>query len=188
MAPRSLIYCPQAHPPSFFLSLVPVPSASHQDVPVFFELLPLASEYYESQILSTLAALILYISGAVPGRNLTRAQQKDSGRGYSVFQRLVLVQPRFILGDKRHQTAHHEHHKASIMIHFCAVFGCGNRSNRDISKSFYRFPKVKLNQGQVKAKLASDRRKLWIARLNRKDINTDSEHNRVCSDHFIAGK
>ena len=53
-----------------------------KDVPVLFELLPLASGYYDSQILSTLTAVLLNISQADPGRNLTSSQQKDSGRCY----------------------------------------------------------------------------------------------------------
>ena len=72
---------------------------------------------------------------------------------------------------------------------FCAVVGCGNRSNRDKDKSFYRLPAVVTNQGAHTEELSDKRRRSWLAAIRRKDIKTSSyAYVRVCSDHFSSGK
>ena len=75
------------------------------------------------------------------------------------------------------------------MVRFCAVVGCGNRSNRDKDKSFYRLPAVVTNQGAHTEELSDKRRRSWLAAIRRKDIKTSSyAYVRVCSDHFLSGK
>ena len=74
------------------------------------------------------------------------------------------------------------------MVNFCAVFGCSNRSNRETNKSFYRLPKEVKNQGEDGRILSKLRRDKWLSAINRKDLNPESTHIRICSDHFLSGK
>ena len=60
------------------------------------------------------------------------------------------------------------------MVHFCAVPGCLNRSNRDTGLSFFSLPLKK------KALL-----KVWIHKIRRKNLPLNS-NTRVCSNHFIS--
>ena len=77
---------------------------------------------------------------------------------------------------------------AKTMVNFCAAIGCGNRGNRDRSKSFFRLPSVILHQGQRTYELSKKRQEVWLSRLNRSDIKPESyAHTRVCSDHFVTG-
>ena len=74
------------------------------------------------------------------------------------------------------------------MVNIYAAIGCGNRSNRDRSKSFFRLPSVILHQGQRTYELSKRRQEVWLSRLNRSDIKPESyAHTRVCSDHFVTG-
>ena len=57
----------------------------------------------------------------------------------------------------------------------CCAPGCVNRYSKGNGIKFYRFP-VNL-----------DRRRLWIAALNRKDWQP-SEYSWLCSDHFVTGE
>jgi len=69
----------------------------------------------------------------------------------------------------------------------CIVKGCGNRTGLDDGKkiSFYRFPAASVScDGRVQ-QLTSQRRALWLQRINRADVYSGA---RVCSDHFIAGQ
>ena len=76
------------------------------------------------------------------------------------------------------------------MVNFCAVFGCGNRSNREIDKSFFRLPSVKKNVNKDKKILQEQRRNLWLQRLHRADLSLKTPEKfgnvRVCSDYFIS--
>ena len=75
------------------------------------------------------------------------------------------------------------------MMNFCAVVGCGNRSNREKEKSFYRLPAVITAQGKETEQLSDKRRQSWLAAIRRKDIKVSSyAYIRVCSDHFVCGK
>ena len=75
-----------------------------------------------------------------------------------------------------------------MMVNFFAVVGCGNRGNRERSKSFFQLPSVVLHQGQQTYELSKKRQEVWLSRLNRSDIKPDSyAHTRVCSDHFVTG-
>ena len=60
------------------------------------------------------------------------------------------------------------------MVKFCAVVGCGNRSNRDKDKSFYRLPAVVTNQGAHTEELSDKRRRSWLAAIRRK-YNKDKQ-------------
>ena len=72
------------------------------------------------------------------------------------------------------------------MVNVCSVVGCHNRSNRD-GKSYFTIPGVLSNQGDRTKTLSSDRRSLWLARLNRANFEP-SKHTKICSDHFLSGK
>ncbi|KAL5011770.1 hypothetical protein ScPMuIL_010321 [Solemya velum] len=50
--------------------------------------------------------------------------------------------------------------------------------------------KVIYSQGTETEKLSSERRNLWLARINREGFDPDptKRHYKVCSDHFITGK
>ena len=60
------------------------------------------------------------------------------------------------------------------MVHFCAVPGCSNRSNRDTKLSYFGLPLKK------KALL-----KVWIHKIGRKNLPLNF-NTRVCSDHFVS--
>ncbi len=70
----------------------------------------------------------------------------------------------------------------------CAMIGCGNRSQRDKAKSYYRLPSVISLQGSKTYDLSKKRQEEWLARIKRQDLKKDQFGNiRVCSDHFISG-
>ncbi len=70
----------------------------------------------------------------------------------------------------------------------CAMVGCGNRSQRDKEKSYYRLPSVISTQGSKTFDLSKKRQAEWLAKIKREDIKKDQYGNvRVCSDHFISG-
>ena len=73
------------------------------------------------------------------------------------------------------------------MPNFCAVYDCTNRSNREDDRSFHRIPKVGENEGEEGVKLSTERRQAWFNAINRKDMDIEKNHNRVCSDHFVSG-
>ena len=51
------------------------------------------------------------------------------------------------------------------MVNFCAVVGCGNRSDRDEGTRFFRLPSVITHQGEKTHDLSKNRRDLWLARI-----------------------
>ena len=75
------------------------------------------------------------------------------------------------------------------MPHLCAVFGCSHNSKREKGKfKFFRFPSILLHQGEETKKLSEERRRQWLANINRADLDdAKADHSRVCSDHFISG-
>ena len=84
--------------------------------------------------------------------------------------------------------------KQVVMVNFCAIVGCSNRSTRD-ERSFYRLPKVTSTRFTEKRQnLIRERRKKWLKKIRRSDLidNEGSSKNldniRICSDHFISGK
>jgi hypothetical protein len=75
------------------------------------------------------------------------------------------------------------------MVNFCDVKGCSNRADKDKNKSFYRLPAIIKHQGSETESLSSRRQIEWLAAINRSDIkDSNYQHARVCSDHFISGK
>lgn len=76
----------------------------------------------------------------------------------------------------------------------CAMIGCSARSKSAAQKTnmepgigLYCLPKVITRQcGRTKA-LSEERRRLWLARINRKDMK-NLDYVRVCGRHFISGK
>ena len=75
------------------------------------------------------------------------------------------------------------------MRNFCAVVGCGNRANREKTKSFYRLSAIVTGKGEALRELTERRRRAWLIAINRKDIRESNlKYTRVYSDHFISGK
>ena len=77
------------------------------------------------------------------------------------------------------------------MVNTCVVWGCTNRSKPgDTDLKFFDIPKVIKHQGIQTEQLSTERRRLWLARINRAnfDPNPSKRHYKVCSAHFIAGK
>ena len=70
----------------------------------------------------------------------------------------------------------------------CLIVGCSKCSGRDKDVSFYRIPKITMNNPRIE-ELSRRRREGFIAAISRSDL-TDSilESNRICSRHFITGK
>ena len=60
------------------------------------------------------------------------------------------------------------------MVHFCAVPGCSNRSNREVDVSYFKLP---LNN---KPSL-----KTWIHKIGRKNLLLNA-NTRICSNHFVS--
>ena len=75
------------------------------------------------------------------------------------------------------------------MVHFCAVFGCANRSKRDKDERFFRLPSVKPSVGQEIKSAQENRGNEWLKRIKRQDLTPGKfERARICSDHFVSGK
>ena len=55
--------------------------------------------------------------------------------------------------------------------------------------SFFRVPRVIVNQGEYMEELTVERRRRWISAISRGDL-TDFilENVRVCSKHFVSGQ
>lgn len=62
------------------------------------------------------------------------------------------------------------------MVHFCAVPGCSNRSDRDSHLSYHRLP---LKNKQIL--------KQWIHKIGRTNLPLN-DSTRVCSEHFVNSK
>ena len=64
------------------------------------------------------------------------------------------------------------------------MIGCTNRSDRNKGISFHSVPAVLKHQGARTEELSAERRRVWIAKINRKDW-TPTRNSFVCSVHFI---
>ena len=54
--------------------------------------------------------------------------------------------------------------------------------------NFFRFPSILLHQGEETKKLSEERRRQWLANINRANLDdAKADHSRVCSNHFISG-
>ena len=61
-----------------------------------------------------------------------------------------------------------------VMVNFCAVFGCSNRSNREKNKGYYCIPAIVSRSSPKKQALSVERRATWLARIRRKDLAADA--------------
>ncbi|KAH7965223.1 hypothetical protein HPB49_004768 [Dermacentor silvarum] len=74
---------------------------------------------------------------------------------------------------------------------FCSVVGCSNRS--DISRrkkkptntNFFRIPRILVDRCK-RSTLSTNRRTLWLARINRADLDPQNPNLRVCGAHFVT--
>ena len=75
------------------------------------------------------------------------------------------------------------------MPHLCGVFNCSLNSKREKGKfQFFRLPSILLHQGEEMKKLSEERRREWLANINRADLDdAKADHSRVSSNHFISG-
>ncbi|XP_061675208.1 uncharacterized protein LOC133500487 isoform X2 [Syngnathoides biaculeatus] len=76
------------------------------------------------------------------------------------------------------------------MGHTCVVWGCTNRAQPGHAKrKYFDIPKVIVNQGSQTERLSTERRNLWLSRINRAGFTPDpaKRHYKVCSDHFVTG-
>ena len=72
------------------------------------------------------------------------------------------------------------------MVLSCWVNGCKNRHDDSVKRSFFRFPKIIVHEDENTRKISEERRRAWLANVNRKDVPT--QYSRICSDHFVTGK
>ena len=71
----------------------------------------------------------------------------------------------------------------------CLMIDCGKNTQRDHEVKFFRVPVVVKHQGEEVEELSSERRRKWIAAINRQDLTEKKlENDRVCSLHFINGE
>ncbi|KAH7945050.1 hypothetical protein HPB49_005633 [Dermacentor silvarum] len=78
----------------------------------------------------------------------------------------------------------------------CMIFGCSNRSETREKKkkttngNFFSLPKIVVNQCERTKALSTKRRSvyIWLARINRANLDIEKRNLRVCGAHFIAGK
>ena len=72
----------------------------------------------------------------------------------------------------------------------CAMVGCTNRPEKDPDKKlrFYNCPAIVNGQGDETRDLSIERRRLWKAAVNQKDLTEEQwNRTRVCSKHFVDG-
>ena len=72
------------------------------------------------------------------------------------------------------------------MVLSCFVNGCTNYGYKKAGISYHRFPAILHHKGDAKYELTRERRRRWIAAVNRKKDPT--LYSFVCSEHFISGK
>ncbi|KAL3856493.1 hypothetical protein ACJMK2_011244 [Sinanodonta woodiana] len=72
------------------------------------------------------------------------------------------------------------------MVNTCWVKDCTNRADDSVKRSFYTIPVVRKFEGEQTNTLSDERRRTWLANINRKEL--PSKHSKICSDHFIQGK
>ena len=71
------------------------------------------------------------------------------------------------------------------MVLCCFVSGCTNYGYRK-GISYHRFPAILEHQGEKSRQLSIERRRRWIAAVNRDKDATPYSY--VCSAHFVSGK
>ncbi|XP_013382111.1 uncharacterized protein LOC106154716 [Lingula anatina] len=77
----------------------------------------------------------------------------------------------------------------STVMPICGVVGCSNKPSSQKGISFHKVPTIIRGQGEETQKLSEERRRLWKAAINRKDITSEEKWDRtlVCSKHFVGG-
>ena len=81
---------------------------------------------------------------------------------------------------------------ADRMVTSCAVAGCSIKRVANSKFGFFRLPNV-IDSDKRSEKLSRDRRKLWLARINRENLTENqlavkTSMLNVCSNHFISGR
>ena len=74
---------------------------------------------------------------------------------------------------------------------YVCVCGCTHRStDGDSDLKFFDTPKIVKHQGNQTEKLTTERRRLWLTRINRANFDPDptKRHYKACSEHVITGK
>ena len=76
------------------------------------------------------------------------------------------------------------------MVTSCAVAGCSIKRVANSKFGFFRLPDI-IDRNERSEKLSRDRRKLWLARTNRKNLTENqlaikNSTLNVCSNHFIS--
>ena len=71
------------------------------------------------------------------------------------------------------------------MVVSCWVKGCVNRADGLTKRGFFSIPAIREKEGDFTKQLTDDRRRQWLANINRKDA--PSKYSRICSDHFVNG-
>ena len=79
------------------------------------------------------------------------------------------------------------------MMVFCLIVGCGNKTGKrrpNAGKlSFFRVPRVIVNQGGYMEELTVERRRRLISAIRRGDLTYFIlDNGRGCSEHFVSGK
>ncbi|KAH7966938.1 hypothetical protein HPB49_020806 [Dermacentor silvarum] len=75
---------------------------------------------------------------------------------------------------------------------FCSVVGCSNRSGSSRRKkkptntNFFRIPRIVVDRCERSKMLSTNRRTLWLARINRADLDPQNLNLRVCGAHFVT--
>ncbi|XP_078597905.1 uncharacterized protein LOC144873948 isoform X1 [Branchiostoma floridae x Branchiostoma japonicum] len=71
---------------------------------------------------------------------------------------------------------------------YCIVLNCQTPS-RAKGRSYCRIPAIITNQGEETQRLSEERRRLWLAAINRGELTENTlQHARVCGAHFVSGK
>lgn len=75
----------------------------------------------------------------------------------------------------------------SVMVDFCAVYGCGSQGDWD-KKSFFRLPAIRMRECERNKELSDRRRAKWLANIGRDIKSSNLAYIRVCSNHFVKGE
>ncbi|XP_031332290.1 uncharacterized protein LOC116162743 [Photinus pyralis] len=72
------------------------------------------------------------------------------------------------------------------MTRFCAVYGCTNRSNREICKKFFGIPGTRDRRGRELPE-GIERRRLWLQAINREDLTQEKLRYAAVPDCYLYG-
>ncbi|XP_024919482.1 zinc finger protein 658B-like [Cynoglossus semilaevis] len=115
----------------------------------------------------------------------------ECGKRFSIKSKLKAHEDihKRAVGPKRGKC--HLHKRIPIMVNTCVVSGCTNRAGKgDRKLKFFVIPKVICHQGKLTEDISTERRMLWLSRINRVNFNPEpsQRHYKVCSEHFISGE